>query len=86
MNRTRIYQSTAKAIPYQELVRMAPLLLSPIAVIAALMACWRFGADTGWTDSFVLSEGLLSHWQVWLALAIGIQWSAIRLDRLVKRH
>lgn len=86
MSRARLYQTTVKAIPYQELVRMAPTLLSPLAALAALMACWRFGADAGWTDSFVLTDGLLSHWQVWLAVAIGIQWMAIRLDRLVKQR
>jgi len=49
------------------------------------MACWRFGVDAGWTDSFAVTDGLFSHWQVWLALAIGIQWSAVRLERLLKR-
>lgn len=86
MSRVRLYQSAVKAVPYQEMVRMTPTLLSPMAVIAALMACWRFGADAGWTDSFVVADGLMSHWQVWLALAIGIQWFAIRLDRRMKQR
>lgn len=64
---------------------MIPMLLSPVALIAAVMAFWRFGADAGWTDTFVLSDGLMSHWQVWLAMAIGIQWISMRLDRAVKR-
>jgi len=85
MSRARIYQSTVKALPYQELGRMIPMLLSPVALIAAVMAFWRFGADAGWTDTFVLSDGLMSHWQVWLAMAIGIQWISMRLDRAVKR-
>ena len=80
MSREQIYQSTVKAIPYQEVARMTPMLLSPLAVIAGLMACWRFGSDIGWSDTFVVSDGLLSHWQVWLALAIGIQWMARKLD------
>ena len=86
MSRARLYQSTVKAIPYQELARMTPTLLSPLAVIAALMACWRFGVDTGWTDSFVVADGLMSHWQVWLALAIGIQWLAHRLDQHLRQR
>jgi len=64
---------------------MIPMLLSPVALIAAVMAFWRFGADAGWTDTFVVSDGLMSHWQVWLAMAIGIQWMSMRLDRAVKR-
>jgi len=85
MSRARLYQTTVKVLPYPELVRMTPTLLSPVAVIAALMACWRFGVDAGWTDSFAVTDGLFSHWQVWLALAIGIQWTAVRLERLLKR-
>jgi hypothetical protein len=64
---------------------MIPMLLSPVALIAAIMAFWRFGADAGWTESFVVSGGLMSHWQVWLAMAVGIQWISLRLDRRVKR-
>jgi len=62
------------------------MLLSPVALIAAVMAFWRFGADAGWTDTFVVSDGLMSHWQVWLAIAIGIQWMSMRLDRAVKHR
>ena len=65
---------------------MIPMLLSPVALIAAVMAFWRFGADAGWTDSFIVSDGFMSHWQVWLALAIGIQGIALRLDRRVKQR
>ena len=71
--------------PYRELVQMAPLLLSPVSLIAAIMAVWRFGSDAGWTDSFFVADGLWSHWQVWLGLAVAIQWSAIRLTRRVSR-
>ncbi len=64
---------------------MIPMLLSPVALIAAVMAFWRFGADAGWTDTFVVSNGFLSHWQVWLGIAAGIQWISSRLDQRVKR-
>jgi hypothetical protein len=70
MSRARHYQSTVKVLPYPELIRMSPALLRPFAALAALMASWRFGMD--------------AHWQAWLAMAIGIEWSAVRLGRLVK--
>ncbi len=84
MSRARLYQLTVKAVPFPEMARMSPLLLSPLAALAALMACWRFGVDTGWTGSFIVAGGLLSHWQVWLAAAIGIQWLAHRLETRMK--
>ena len=31
---------------------------------------WRIGTDLGWTGDFVFSDGLLSHWQVWIGAAI----------------
>lgn len=86
MSQMHPLQSKVKAVPYQELVRMTPTLLSPLAALAALMACWRFGADAGWTDAFFLTDGFLFHWQAWLALAIGIQWMAVRLDRVVRHR
>jgi hypothetical protein len=85
MSRVSLYRTAAKALPYQELGRMIPMLLSPVALIAAVMAFWRFGADAGWTDTFVVSNGFLSHWQVWLGIAAGIQWISSRLDQRVKR-
>jgi hypothetical protein len=70
MSSARIYQSTVKVLPYPDLLRMTPALLSPIAAVAALIATWRLGFD--------------AHWQVWLAMAIAIHWSAVRVGRLVK--
>ena len=65
---------------------MTPTLLTPLAAIAALMAIWRFGVDVGWSDAFAISDGMLSHWEVWLALAIAIQWTAKRLDQRIRRQ
>jgi hypothetical protein len=76
-----LQKQAAVALPYRDMVQIVPILLSPVALITAIMAFWRFGADAGWTDSFIVSDGLLSHWQVWLGLAIGIQWAAIQLNR-----
>ena len=86
MNRARLQQATVRVLPYQDLIRMTPMLLSPVAVLAALMAAWRYGVDAGWTDSFAVTDGLFSHWQVWLGLAVAIQWASHRLDGLAKRN
>lgn len=57
-------------------------LLTPVALAGYVLAAWRFGADMGWTDEFFISGGLLSHWQVWLAMSVGVQLTAVHLDRM----
>ena len=57
---------------------LAGLLLTPVAAVAGALAAWRFGVDAGWTGTFFIAHGLLSHWQVWCAFAISIEacaWS-----------
>ncbi len=55
-------------------------LLKPVAVIALVLGIWRFGTDIGWTEDFVISNGLFSHWQIWIALAIALQALARRSE------
>jgi len=59
-------------------------LLTPVAVAAFFMACWRGAADLNWTSSFVISSGLFSHWQTWLGLALLLQIAAILLSRYAR--
>ncbi|MFB3825404.1 MAG: hypothetical protein ACE15B_01500 [Bryobacteraceae bacterium] len=44
-------------------------LLTPAAVMAAVLGCWRLAADLKMAGDFAISSGLFSHWQVWLASA-----------------
>jgi len=65
-------------VGFRRALPLAGLLLTPVAVIAAALAAWRFGADAGWTNTFFDANGFLSHWQVWCAFAISVQvcaWS-----------
>lgn len=57
-------------------------LLQPAAVMAGVLAVWRFGADLQWTSEFAISSGLLSHWQVWLAIFLVLESGAILLNRM----
>jgi hypothetical protein len=64
--------------------KVAPLLqylLKPVALLGYVLAGWRVGADMNWTGEFFISKGILSHWQVWLALAIATQATAAHLAR-----
>ena len=60
-------------------------LLTPAAVLCFVVALWRLLADANITEEFVIRGGLLSHWQVWLALGLVIQTVSVLLDRYGRR-
>jgi hypothetical protein len=65
----------------RELASLTAALLTPAAVMAAVLGLWRLAADLQWTGEFVFSTGLLSHWQVWLMMAAGLRTCASVLNR-----
>lgn len=56
-------------------------LLTPVAVLAAALAAWRLAADLGLAHEFLITEGVLSRWQVWFAGAVALQAAAYGLGR-----
>jgi hypothetical protein len=62
------------------------VLLTPVAVLAGALGVWRLGADPGWTNQFFIANGLLSHWQTWFAVAIGVHKSSRSLHRWLEIH
>jgi hypothetical protein len=56
-------------------------LMTPVALTGYLLAAWRLGADMNWLGDFFISKGLLSRWQVWLALAAATQVAANQMKR-----
>lgn len=72
--------SKAAAIT-QEATSLVAAFLTPAAVLAAVLAFWRLGADLGWTGTFAISNGLFSHWQVWMGLAFGLKLTGSMMDR-----
>jgi hypothetical protein len=61
-------------------------LLMPSAVMAYVLVLWRLAADLSIAGQFPISNGLFSHWQVWLTLAASLQFSATTLNRYGKPH
>lgn len=61
-------------------MNVLPALLTPAAVIALVLGLWRVTADLGWTEAFLISKGLFSHWQVWMALAILLQAASVSMS------
>ena len=66
------------------LLAVSWLALKLVAVLAAALGAWRLGADPGWTRQFFVTEGILSHYQLWFALAILAQTAAIMLSHRAK--
>jgi hypothetical protein len=59
-------------------------LLTPAAFTASVLALWSIAAGLNWTNSFAFPTGIFSHWQVWLAAAVGLQLCARVLNRYGK--
>jgi hypothetical protein len=59
-------------------------LLTPAAVMACVLTLWRLAADLNVTGQFPITNGLFSHWQVWVTVAATLQFSAILLNRYGK--
>lgn len=68
-------------------VRNAPLvaalggLIMLVAISCLGLGMWRLTSDLGWTNAFAIPDGLLSHEQVWIALAVVFGAFAVRLMR-----
>ncbi len=79
------FRPSAGALRGQRRTRQLALalgaLLSPAAVVALALACWRLGADLNLTGRFAISDGLFSHWQVWLFVAGLLEAAAWALNR-----
>jgi hypothetical protein len=56
-------------------------LLVPVAVMAYVLVLWRLAADLTLAGQFPISNGLFSHWQVWLTLAASLHFVAVILNR-----
>ena len=59
-------------------------LITPVAVMASVLALWRLAADLKFTGDFPIAQGLFSHWQVWTVTGAALQFCAILLNRYGK--
>ena len=59
-------------------------LLTPATVMAVVLAFWRLAADLNWTNTFAISSGLFSHWQVWMLTAALLHFCSRALNRYGK--
>lgn len=78
---TRVRQKRRKN---QHVALALAALLTPAAVMACVLAFWRLAADLNATGQFPIADGLFSHWQVWVTLAVSLQFGSILLNRYGK--
>jgi hypothetical protein len=91
-DQARVAQLTGKLQPAidwtgsasTEALRLVGAFLTPLALTQGALAIWRLGADLGFAGDFFIEDGIFSHWQVWLALAIGTQALAVSLNRWLR--
>ncbi|MEO5927033.1 MAG: hypothetical protein ABIR70_24670 [Bryobacteraceae bacterium] len=68
----------------RELAIASASLLTPVCVMAYVLAFWRLAADVGMARDGG-TEGVFSHWQLWLAIAAGLQVTARNLYRKLEQ-
>ncbi|MBZ5725586.1 MAG: hypothetical protein LAP87_11365 [Acidobacteriia bacterium] len=79
-------KSQAKRRSKRRVALAAAGLLTPGAVLAAVLGLWRIAADLDWAGSFAIPSGPFSHWQTWMGTAVGLQAGARVLTRYGKRQ
>jgi hypothetical protein len=57
----------------RQLANVLVALLTPAALVALVLGIWRVCTDLGWARAFFIAGGFFSHWQVWIALSIGLK-------------
>ena len=77
MTQTMSGDGAARALSRQAIA----VLLKPPALVAAVLALWRFASEFNWAGGFVINSGPFSHWQIWLAGAGILQWCSYSLGR-----
>lgn len=78
MNRSR---AMTLAETYGRVAMLSASLLTLVAISCGSLGLWRMGTDLEWTGDFVIQQGFLSHWQVWIGLATGMQYTSWWLGR-----
>jgi hypothetical protein len=60
-------------------------LMTPVALMAWALGLWGMAADMKWAGEFAITQGMFSHWQVWFAVGILVQFAAFLLHRFASR-
>jgi hypothetical protein len=64
----------------RELALALGALLTPASLMAYVLGFWRLASDIGVVGEFGIS-GFFSHWQIWIPLAVLLQFGGHALER-----
>jgi len=67
------------------LAMLGSSFLTLTAITGASLGLWRLGFDLNYAGAFFIEDGLLSHWQVWIAAAVLVQYLSWQLSRYARR-
>jgi hypothetical protein len=70
---------------YRLAAQAVGVLLTPAALMAAVLGLWGIAADLHWTSNFVILTGPFSHWEVWLGVAALLEAFEFVLNRIAQR-
>ena len=79
--RSRRREGQVRAISSRQSALAVASLMTPIALMAWALGFLRLEADMKWAGEIAISPGLFSHWQVWFALGVAVQFAAFLLGR-----
>jgi hypothetical protein len=68
-------------VPTGDLISGLAGLLTLVSVACFTMSVWKLLAEIGWVGKFFISDGIFSHWQVWIAASVAAQLVSFRLSR-----
>ena len=67
--------------PNRRLAHLGASLVWPLAIFCLFVCGWRWSYDLAWTGRFLVTDGVLFHWQVWFVAAALLHLLGIKLAR-----
>ncbi len=74
-------KSSIQPIRPEEVAGLSSLFFGGATILAATLAAWNLAAGLHLTQAFAVSEGLLSNWIVWAAIAIALRVAGKHIER-----
>ncbi len=59
-------------------------LMTPLTLMMFVMGLWRLGSDAGGATEFPVTDGLWSHWQMWIGASAMSHFASVLLNRYGK--